>query len=205
MGWWEERVLPGLVDRALKGREIGELRAETCAGLSGTVLELGFGGGLNLRHLPSAVTRLDAVEPSDRGWALSERRRSRHNLTVNRVGLDGQRLDAADASYDHVLCTFTLCTIPDPGLALREVRRVLRPGGSFAFLEHGLAPTPGVARWQQRLDPLQRRVGGGCHLTRDIPALVTASGLVPSPVRAQYLPGPPTPWTYVYLGSATAR
>lgn len=204
MSWWEERVVPGLVDRALKGREIGELRAETCAELNGTVLELGFGGGLNMRHLPSSVTRLDAVEPSDRGWALSERRRSRHDLPVHRVGLDGQRLDAADASYDHVLCTFTLCTIADPGLALSEVRRVLRPGGTFAFLEHGLAPTPGVARWQHRLDPLQRRVAGGCHLTRDVPALVTASGLVPNPVRAQYLPGPRTPWTYGYLGSATA-
>lgn len=204
MGWWEERVVPGLVDRALKGREIGELRAETAAGLSGTVLELGFGGGLNLRHLPTSVTRLDAVEPSDRGWALSERRRSRHDLSVNRVGLDGQRLEASDASYDHVLCTFTLCTIPDPALALQEVRRVLRPGGTFAFLEHGLAPTPGVARWQRRLDPVQRRVAGGCHLTRDIPALVAGSGLVSNSVRAEYLPGPHTPWTFGYLGSATA-
>ena len=104
---------------------------------------------------------------------------------MHRVGLDGQRLAAADASYDHVLCTFTLCTIPDPALALQEVRRVLRPGGTFAFLEHGLAPTPGVARWQRRLDPLQRRVAGGCHLTRDIPALVAASGLRPDPVRAR--------------------
>ncbi len=205
MGWWEERVVPGLVDRALKGREIGELRAETCAEMSGTVLELGFGGGLNLRHLPSSVTGLDAVEPSDRGWVHSKRRRSRHALIVNRVGLDGQRLDAVDASYDHVLCTFTLCTIPDPALALSEVRRVLGPGGTFAFLEHGLAPTPAVARWQHRLDPLQRRVAGGCHLTRDIPALVKASGLVPNAVRAQYLPGPRTPWTYGYLGSATAQ
>ena len=203
MGWWEERVVPGLVDRALKGREIGELRAEACAGLSGTVLELGFGGGLNLRHLPSAVTRLDAVEPSDRGWALSERRRARGSLEVTRVGLDGQRLDVADAAYDHVLCTFTLCTIPDPALALAEVRRVLRPGGTFAFLEHGLAPTPGVARWQHRLDPLQRRVAGGCHLSRDVPALVASSGLVAGSVRAAYLPGPRTPWSFGYLGSAT--
>lgn len=202
MGWWEERVVPGLVDRALKGREIGELRAEVCAVLSGTVLELGFGGGLNLRHLPAAVTRVDAVEPSDRGWALSERRRSRHEVPVHRFGLDGQHLAAADASYDHVLCTFTLCTIPDVALALREVRRVLRPGGTFVFLEHGLAPTENVARWQRRLEPVQRRVAGGCHLTRDIPALITDSGLVPGAVRAEYLPGPRTPWTFGYLGSA---
>lgn len=203
MGWWEERVVPTLVDRALKGREIGELRAQACAALDGTVLELGFGGGLNLRHLPGAVGRVDAVEPSDRGWALSERRRSRHTVEVRRVGLDGQHLDAADASYDHVLCTFTLCTIADPGLALREVRRVLRPGGTFVFLEHGLAPSPAIARWQRRLDPLQRRVAGGCHLTRDVPDLVAGSGLSLGPVTADYLPGPRTPWTFGYLGSAT--
>ncbi len=195
--------MPGLVDRALKGREIGELRAEVCSGLSGTVLELGFGGGLNLRHLPSAVTRLDAVEPSDRGWALSQRRRSRTDLPVHRVGLDGQRLAAGDAAYDHVLCTFTLCTIPDPALALQEVRRVLRPGGTLAFLEHGLAPSPTVARWQHRLDPVQRRVAGGCHLTRDVPALVAGSGLVAGPGWAAYLPGPRTPWTFGYAGTAT--
>ncbi len=204
MSWWEERVVPGLVDRALKGREIGELRAEACAGLGGTVLELGFGGGLNLRHLPSAVERIDAVEPSDRGWELSQRRRAQHDLPVHRVGLDGQRLDVADSSYDHVLCTFTLCTIPDPARALTEVIRVLRPGGTFAFLEHGLAPTAGVARWQRRLDPLQRRVAGGCHLTRDVPELLAASGLSAGPVRAEYLPGPHTPWTFGYLGSASA-
>ena len=203
MGWWEERVVPGLVDRALKGREIGERRAEVCAGLSGRVLELGFGGGLNLRHLPDAVVSVDAVEPSDRGWVMSERRRARHDVPVHRVGLDGQRLDAGDASYDYVLCTFTLCTIPDPALAMREVRRVLRPGGTFAFLEHGLAPTDGVARWQRRLDPVQRRVAGGCHLTRDVPALVAGSGLVVDDVRAEYLPGPRTPWTFGYLGTAS--
>ncbi|MCW2758944.1 MAG: Methyltransferase type 11 [Nocardioidaceae bacterium] len=204
MGWWEERVVPGLVDRALRGRPIGELRADVCAGLSGSVLELGFGGGLNLLHLPPAVTRVDAVEPSDRGWALSERRRTRSEVPVRRVGLDGQRLLADDTSYDHVLCTFTLCTIPDPSAALSEVRRVLRPGGTFAFLEHGLGPTKGVVRWQRIFEPAQRRVAGGCHLTRDVPALVAAAGLDPGPVRAEYLPGLRSPWTYGYLGTAVA-
>ncbi|MGA8258038.1 MAG: class I SAM-dependent methyltransferase [Nocardioides sp.] len=202
MGWWEERVVPRLVDRALRGREIGELRAEACGGLDGVVLELGFGGGLNLRHLPAGVSRVDAVEPSDRGWALSERRRDRGPLEVRRVGLDGQRLDVADQSYDHVLCTFTLCTIPDPAQAMREVRRVLRAGGTFAFLEHGRAPSARMARWQERLDPLQRRVAGGCHLSRDVPGLVGAAGLEVRSIRAEFLPGPHTPWTYGYLGVA---
>ncbi len=202
MGWWEERVVPHLVDRALRGREIGDLRAEVCAELSGEVLELGFGGGLNLRHLPVAVTRVDAVEPADRGWALSERRRAQHDVDVRRVGLDGQRLAAADHSYDHVLCTFTLCTIPDPSLALDEVVRVLRPGGTFAFLEHGRAPSSRMASWQRRLDPIQRRVAGGCHLSRDVEGLVRAAGLTPSRLRQEFLPGPRTPWTYGYLGVA---
>ncbi len=202
MGWWCERVVPVLTDRTLRGKEIGELRAETCAGLSGAVLELGFGSGLNLRHLPGSVRRIDAVEPSDRGWEISERRRDRSEVPVERVGLDGERIEAAGSTYDHVLCTFTLCTIPDAAAALREVRRVLRPGGTFAFLEHGLAPTPRTARWQRRLDPLQRRVAGGCHLSRDVPALVSAAGLDVVDVRAEYLPGPRTPWTFGYLGTA---
>ena len=196
--------MPRLVDRQLKGREIGELRAEVCRGLSGEVLELGFGGGLNLRHLPGAVTGVAAVEPSELGWQLSERRRARGSLRVERVGLDGQRVAAADASYDHALCTFTLCTIPDPARALAEVRRVLRPGGTFAFLEHGLAPSPRVARWQRRLDPLQRRVAGGCHLSRDVPGLLATAGLRTTELTAEYLPGPRTPWTYCFRGTAAA-
>jgi len=190
---------------SLRGREIGELRAEACAGLSGEVLEVGFGSGLNLRHLPDAVTRVDAVEPSDRGWEMSQPRRERSAVPVERVGLDGERLAAADASYDHVLCTFTLCTIPDPDLAAAEMRRVLRPGGTVAFLEHGLAPTPRTARWQRRLDPVQRRVAGGCHLSRDVPALLAGAGLDVVELRAEYLPGPRTPWTFGYRGTAVPR
>lgn len=202
-GWWEERVVPRLVDLTLRSEPIMDLRKETCEGLAGRVLELGFGSGLNLGALPPAVTQLDAVEPSDRGWELSAKRRASSPVPVNRVGLDGQYLDAPDDAYDAVLCTFTLCTIPDPALAMREVRRVLRPGGEFHFVEHGLAPTPRTAAWQHRLDPVQRRVAGGCHLSRDIPALV-GSSLRLDDVHSAYLPGPHTPWTYGHRGTATA-
>lgn len=204
MGWWTDRVVPHLADRALSTEPVMRLRGEAVAGLRGRVLEIGFGSGLNTALYPAAVTSVDAVEPSDVGWRLSAARRAEASVPVDRVGLDGQRLEADDASYDAVLSTFTLCTIPDVVRALEEVRRVLRPGGTLEFLEHGRAPEPGVARWQRRLDPVQRRVAGGCHLSRDVPSLVGAARLQVTDVQADYLPGPglSRPWGYVYRGTA---
>ncbi len=145
-----------------------------------------------------------AVEPSDIGWRLSAERRARSGVPVHRSGLDGQHLAEEDDSFDAALVTFSLCSIPDPALALSEVHRVLRPGASLHFLEHGLAPDEGVARWQHRLDPVQKRVFAGCHLSRDVPGLVEAAGLEIAEVRAEYLPGPRVmrPWAYGYLGRA---
>jgi ubiquinone/menaquinone biosynthesis C-methylase UbiE len=205
MGVWSDRVVPHLADRALRNRAIGELRAAACAPLTGDVLELGFGGGLNVRFYPSAVTSVAAVEPSDVGWRLSERRRARSTVPIERRGLDGQRLDEPDASYDSVLSTFTLCTIPDPSLALAEARRVLRPGGVLCLLEHGLAPDPSVETWQHRIEPLWRPLAGGCHLTRDVKGLVTDAGFHVTHLETAYLDGPAfsRPWTYVY--TLTAR
>jgi len=204
MGLWTDRVVPHIVDRALSTADVMALRDAACAGLAGRVLELGFGSGLNADAYPPAITAIDAVEPSDVGWSMSAQRRLGATVPIERVGLDGQRLDAADASYDAVLSTFTLCTIPDAATALAEVRRVLRPGGAFHFLEHGRSPEAGVARWQRRLDPLERRIAGGCHLSRDMPALVRAAGLEVMSLEAAYLPGPRVgrPWSYVFNGRA---
>ena len=168
------------------------------------MLELGFGSGLNTRFYPESVESIDAVEPSDVGWGLSVRRRAECTTPVHRVGLDGQALDADDASYDCVLSTFTLCTIPDVELALREVRRVLRPGGTFHFLEHSSGPTERVRRWQRRMEPIQKAVAGGCHLTRDTPALVAAAGMDVVDLEQRYLGGPGVskPWTYLSSGRA---
>lgn len=206
MGWWTEHVVPHLADRSLSTGPVMRLRGEAVEGLAGRVLEIGFGSGRNLRFFTEAVERVDAVEPSDVGWRMSESTRSRSTVPVSRIGLDGQRLEAEDGTYDAVLSTFTLCTIPDAARALAEVRRVLRPGGSLHFLEHGRSPDARVAVWQRRLDPVQRRVAGGCHLSRDVPGLVEAAGLSLTTLAAAYLPGPAVgrPWTYVYRGRAVS-
>ena len=205
MGWWNERVVPRVVDKALKGKETGVLRDRVCAGLHGRVLEVGFGGGLNIRSYPPEVTAVDAVEPSALGWELSERRRARTPLPIERVGLDGERLEAEDATYDGALVTFTLCTIPDAVAALREVRRVLKPGAGVHFLEHGLADDPKVAVWQRRLDPIQRRLAGGCHLTRDPAALAGQAGLEVVALERFRLPDGAAPWAAGYLGRAVRQ
>lgn len=205
MGMWRDRAVPRLTDLALRGEEIDALRAEACTGLHGHVLEVGFGSGLNLPLLPPDVERVSAVEPVDHGWDLSARRRAASRVPVERSGLDGQRLAEPDAAFDSVLVTFSFCTIPDPAAALREIRRVLKPGGSLHFLEHGLAPDPGVARWQRRLEPVQRRVFAGCHLTRDTPQLVGQAGFRIVRLRQEYLPGPRIgrPWAYGSVGAAS--
>jgi len=201
VGVWGDRLLPRLLDSMGSAPEITRLRVAVCADLHGTVLELGFGSGLNVPYYPAAVTEVLAVEPSDQGWALSERRRAASLVPVRRSGLDGQRLTEPDDSVDCVLSTLTLCTIPDVARALAEVRRVLRPGGTLHVFEHGLAPDPGVETWQHRPEPLQKRVFGGCHLTRDVPWLLTEAGFRLDRRDAQYLDGPTLmrPWGYGHL------
>lgn len=198
MGWWEQVVVPRIVDAACGQARLDRWRADLCADLAGDVLEIGFGSGLNLRHLTSAVTRLDAVEPSGLAWSRSTRRREATAFPIRRVGLDGQRIDAPDGAYDGVLITFALCTIPDAARAAREARRLVRPGGVVRVLEHGYAPDAGVQRWQHRLEPLQRRVAGGCHLTRQPVALLEEAGWQVDGVEAAYaVPGPARPLSYL--------
>ncbi|EFC82497.1 class I SAM-dependent methyltransferase [Parafrankia sp. EUN1f] len=176
MGLYDDQVLPRIIDVVL-GRMVDPARARAAAGLSGEVLEIGFGSGRNLPHLPAQVTRLLAVEPAATGRRLAQRRIATTPVPVEFVGRDGQRLELADASVDHVLVTWTLCTIPDVDRALREVRRVLRPQGTLHFTEHGRSPRARVARWQERLTPAWGRLFGGCHLDRPIDELVTKAGL----------------------------
>ena len=207
MGWWSERVLPGLIERSLDQPAVHERRVATCLGLVGDVVELGFGSGLNLTAYPPEVTACWAVEPSERAWSLAADRRAAAPVPVRRVALEGNRIDLADGSADAALSTFTLCTVPDLTATLGEVRRVVGPGGALHFLEHGVAPDAGVVRWQHRLDPLQQRLAGGCHLTRDIPGALEAAGFDVTVDSAAYLPfgTMSRPWSFVRRGRAVVR
>jgi len=190
MGAYERYVLPRVINQLCGAKSLHQLRRRVCSGLAGDVIEIGFGSGLNVPFYPAAVTAVAAVEPSDLSWKLARDRVAAAAAPVSRSGLDGQSLPFDDGSFDVALSTWTLCTIPDVTAALKEVRRVLRPGGQLHFLEHGLAPDERVRRWQRRLDPLQQRIAGGCHFTRPIADLVTAAGFTITELDVFYEPGP---------------
>jgi SAM-dependent methyltransferase len=196
MNLWESRILPRIIDKMLATGPVMRERAAVCQHLTGDVIEIGYG---------PAVTSVAAVEPSDAAWGLSGRRRDASAVRIERAGLDGQAIAAAAESFDSALTTFTLCTVPDPARALSELARVLKPGGLLAVLEHGLSPDQRVAQWQRTLDPLQRRIAGGCHLSRDVAALVLDAGFDVVSHEERYLPGPRVmrPWGYGYALIAT--
>jgi ubiquinone/menaquinone biosynthesis C-methylase UbiE len=175
VGFYDDQVLPRAINVMLGNRECQKLRTRAVAGLEGDVLEVGFGSGLNVPLYPEGVTRVLAVDPATVGRALAAERVAASPVPVEYVGLNGETLPLANESVDHALTTWTLCTIPDVHRALTEIRRVLRPGGTLHFLEHGRSSDAKVAKWQDRITPIQRRIGGGCHLNRPIDDLITAA------------------------------
>jgi ubiquinone/menaquinone biosynthesis C-methylase UbiE len=168
-----------------------EQRQRVCVGLTGEVVEIGFGSGLNVAYYPAAVTGVHAVEPSDTAWKLAGKRVAAASVPVERAGLDGQSLPFADHRFDAALSTWTMCTIPDLPRALSELRRVLKPGGSLHFVEHGLAPDVVVQRWQHRFDPLQGRLFGGCSLSRPIVNELNVAGFSVTELDVFYEKGSP--------------
>jgi ubiquinone/menaquinone biosynthesis C-methylase UbiE len=203
--FWTDEVVPRVTDKMLGSREVSRHRKRAVEGLHGEVVEIGFGSGLNVPHYPAAVTAVHAVDPSTVGRKLSASRVAASEVRIDFVGLDGESLPLDDESVDGALSTFTLCTIPDAARAVGEVHRVLRPGGQFHFLEHGLCPDPGVARWQHRINPVQRRVAGGCTLDRPVADLIRDAGFEITELQHDQLAGPDfmRPWSYLYEGVAT--
>ena len=201
MGFYQDQIVPRLVMCACGNAGLERWRVDVNSGLSGSVVEIGFGSGLNVPFYPPAVDIVYAVEPAALAKQLAAKRVAASSTPIEHIGLDGQAVPLVSESCDSALCTFTLCTIPNPGQALREIFRVLRPGGSFHFLEHGIAPDEKVATWQQRLDPFERVLADGCELTRDPLALVSAAGFEISSSTQRYGKGP-KPWSYFTLGVA---
>jgi ubiquinone/menaquinone biosynthesis C-methylase UbiE len=204
VGFYREQILPRLVDRACGTGELRRWRAGVTEGLTGQVVEIGFGSGLNVELYPPTVERVLAVEPAAVARRLADTRVRRSPVPVEHIGLDGQVIPLEDDSCDSALSTFTLCTIPDAPRALAELRRVLRPGGRLHFLEHGLSPDPGVATWQRRIEPFQRRLADGCHLTREPEALVRDAGFTIVHVEQRYAKGP-KPWSWFSAGVAAKQ
>lgn len=189
MGLYRDRVFPALLDVACATKPKQRIRADVCAPLAGTVLEIGFGTGLNLAHLPPAVDRLLIVDPMPTRRKKTAERVAAATIPIEPVGLDGQSLQLDDATVDAVLSTWTLCSIPDATAAVREIARVLRPGGRLHFAEHGRAPDAKVRAWQDRLNGMQRHLAAGCNLNRDIPAVIEAGGMTVVELDTFYVEG----------------
>lgn len=204
MGWYEQRVLPRVMDKLTGSSGFDGLRREVTANLHGRVLEIGFGSGTNVAFLPDAVTELLAVDPATIGRDMAAPRIERRGIPVEFVGLDGAAIDLEDSSVDCVLSTLTLCTIPDVDRALAEVARVLKPGGTFHFFEHGRSGVASIGKWQDRFTPVQKFVAGGCHLNRDIEALIEASPLAMVECERRTLRPRGTGMFPIFVGTARA-
>ncbi|NMN98327.1 class I SAM-dependent methyltransferase [Antrihabitans stalactiti] len=204
MGIYSSQLLPRLIDVACGTKDTRPIRDKACRGLRGRVVEIGFGSGHNIVFYGSEVEQVSAVEPSDVAWNLASKRIADSPVPIERAGLDGQKLPFADASFDCALSTWTMCTIPDVASALLELRRVLKPDGALHFAEHGHAPDEGVQRWQRRLDPMEKAIFGGCHLTRNIPQLLTDAGFVIKELDQFYQAATPKPMGALSVGYAVA-
>ena len=202
MNPYERYLLPKMIDLACGGGGVMKARSRIVPQAVGDVLEIGIGSGLNLQlYDPKKVSSIVGVDPAVEMQTLAHQRAAAISIPVEMVALDVQGIDAETDRFDTIVMTFTLCSISDPISALQEMKRLLKPGGRLLFCEHGLAPDPSVERWQHRLTPLWKPITGGCHLNRDIPALIEASGFIIGELNTGYLSGPRL-MTYIYSGWA---
>ena len=207
MGLYARYVLPKLIDAACAQKPMAELRSRYVPRASGRVLEIGFGTGLNLPHYATgaaAPTSLVALEPAVEIAALAAPRLAQTPLAVEVLSASAEEIPALDGTFDTVLSTWTLCSVPNVYQALRELRRVLRPGGQLVFVEHGASHEPRVLAWQRRLEPAWKLIGGGCHLARRADHLIRDAGFRVRELETGYLPGPKVA-TFTYRGVATRR
>jgi len=201
MGFYQHQVLPRLLHFAMRQPPLLPFRERVIGGARGRVLEIGIGSGLNLPLYGPAVDTVIGLEPSRELLRMARDRAATARIPVELLEASAEAVPLDTASIDTVVMTWTLCTIPDPHSALAELRRVLKPGGALLFVEHGRAPELAVARWQDRLDPLWRRIAGGCHLNREIDTLIAGSGFRIDALANARLPGPRT-HTFLYEGRA---
>ncbi len=203
-GWYERRLLPWLLDFACGIAPFSRQRQKVVPLATGRVLEIGTGTGLNFEHYDKTrVGQVVGLDPGVEMHKLAQERASAAGIAVQLIPLSAERIPFDDGQFDTVLVTYTLCTIPDPVAALKEMRRVLKPSGRLIFCEHGLARDASVRAWQHRLTPAWSRMAGGCHLDRDIPALLQQAGFRFLDLQTGYLPGP-RPFAYNFWGVAEA-
>ena len=201
MGFYRKLVLPRLLDLAMRDSRLAGYRQQTIGAARGLVLEIGVGSGLNLPLYGAAVDRVCGIDPSPELLDRARERIAAARVPVSLIRASAEQLPFRDAAFDTLVMTWTLCSIPNPGAALHEMQRVLKPGGCLLFVEHGLSQEPRIIRWQHRLTPCWKRIGGGCHLNRNMDDLIRAAGFRMDALETGYMKGP-KPWTFMYRGRA---
>jgi ubiquinone/menaquinone biosynthesis C-methylase UbiE len=202
MGLYADQLVPRLIHFAMRGEKFQDLRRGLVGRAKGRVLEIGIGSGLNLPFYGAEVENVTGIDPSETGLVLAERNAQSTRINVDLIQGGAERVPTSDAMYDTVVSTWTLCSVENVNEVFAEIHRVLKPGGHFLFLEHGLATDQGVARWQHRLTPLMRKVAGGCHLNRPLDKLIAASSLNIDHMETGYMLPGPRPFVNNFLGSA---
>ena len=204
MGLYQDHVLPRLIHMSMRQRNLAAYRARIVPAAQGRVLEIGIGSGLNLPYYSTTVEQIIGLDPSPKLLAIAREAARRTSIPLELIENSAETIPLYNSSIDTVVTSWTMCSIPDVQRALGEMRRILKPEGRLLFVEHGRSPDPDIRRWQDRLTPVWRRVGGGCHLNRAIGELIEEAGFRIERLETGYMRGP-KPMTFMYEGSARPR